>query len=181
MTVDLVTALTGPIDGPDDAAPLRTGWVTSVSPLEVDLGAGRTTRPVTSAVATSAGQKVVLGRMARGYVVLATTGGAPAWTAPTLGNSWQDFLSGVAPVAYRRVGDVVELRGAIKSGTLATTVFTLPVGFRPTAGNHLFAVVAGPGGARLDVSSDGTVVVRHYYSSGTNALVSLAGVRFAVA
>ncbi len=145
----------------------------------VDLGDKTVTAYTAQAVAAGSAVRLLVG--AGVCEVQAAVVAAPTWTAPTLGNGWVNFLSGVAPVAYRRVGDVVELRGAIRSGTLATTVFTLPVGFRPTAGNHLFAVVAGPGGARLDVSSDGTVVVRAYYSSGTSALVSLAGVRFAVA
>ena len=109
--------------------------------------------------------------------VVAVHDGSSAWTAPALTNGWLDCLAGVVPTAYRKVGDVVQLRGAVKSGTVAQPAFTLPVGFRP-AGIHIFYAVAQPGGARIDVGADGTVTVRSYISSGTNALVSLSGIRY---
>ena len=55
-----------------------------------------------------------------------------AWTAVTFENSWVDFGAGSRQVCqYRKVGDMVQLRETMKSGTLAATAFTLPVGFRP--------------------------------------------------
>lgn len=56
-----------------------------------------------------------------------------AWITPTLGNGWTQFN------AYTLVGYMkdalgfVHLRGAIKDGTLSTTVFTLPGGYRPAS------------------------------------------------
>lgn len=52
----------------------------------------------------------------------------PAWTPLTLANGWTAYDSGRVP-AYRKVGDVVSLRGTVKPGT-TTTIATLPVGFR---------------------------------------------------
>ncbi len=52
------------------------------------------------------------------------------WTAPTLAGTWAN-TAGVQAAQYRKVGDVVSLRGAVSGGT--GTIFTLPVGFRPPA------------------------------------------------
>ena len=103
-----------------------------------------------------------------------------AWATPTLTGSWVNHGAGVAPASYRRTGMHVELQGAIKSGTLAVTAFTLPVGFRPAA-IHVFSVSCESGTARLDVTTDGSVIVRSYSGSGSNALVSLSGIRFPLA
>lgn len=51
------------------------------------------------------------------------------WIAPTLTNGWVDAASG-EEVEYRRLNGVVIFKGRAALGT-GTTVFTLPVGFRP--------------------------------------------------
>lgn len=53
-----------------------------------------------------------------------------AWQFPTLINSWTD---GGAPttVAYRRINELVYLRGRLGGGTTGSSPFTLPAGFRP--------------------------------------------------
>lgn len=102
-----------------------------------------------------------------------------AWTAPTLAGSWVNFGDGNAPAGYRLNGDVVEMRGLIKSGS--GLIFTLPTGMRPTAGTARFVVPAGPGAAIVDARWDGPVSLVSYLASGTNAHVSLAGIRFPLA
>ena len=104
----------------------------------------------------------------------------PAWTNPTLQNGWVNFLAGTVPVGYRLVGDVVQVRGTIKSGTLAKAVFTLPSGFRPAAGSVYFVGLAGAGAARIDIEWTGAVTVRSYFSSGSNSMVSLSGISFSI-
>jgi hypothetical protein len=54
-----------------------------------------------------------------------------AWLTPTLVNSWTE-MSAIYPVRYRKdsLGKVT-LKGRITSGVTSTTVFTLPVGYRP--------------------------------------------------
>ena len=103
-----------------------------------------------------------------------------AWTAPTLGNSW--VTPGPIGAAYqvagfRKVGGEVEMRGLIGSGTTSTTIFTLPAGARPAL-REIFLCAANAGAAQLEVRPDGVVTVIAYIASGTNVLVSLAGVRF---
>ncbi len=46
-------------------------------------------------------------------------------------NAWVDFGGGNPNAAYRRIGNVVRMRGIIKTGTIGLAAFTLPLGFRP--------------------------------------------------
>ena len=93
------------------------------------------------------------------------------WIAPTLLNSWSNFGSGFQAARYRRVGTgQVEIQGLVTGGTgPASTVFTLPAGFRPPAA-LLFATIANNAIARLDVEADGDV---RWQAGGTNAFLSL--------
>jgi hypothetical protein len=59
--------------------------------------------------------------------------GDTSWTAPTLTNGWVDSATGGPAVGFRLIGTRVVMRGNVKSGTLNTSAFTLPVGYRPTA------------------------------------------------
>jgi len=52
------------------------------------------------------------------------------WTGVTFSNGWNN-MSGWSPVQYRKMGDMVYLRGNATGGTVGTVAFTLPVGFRP--------------------------------------------------
>lgn len=105
-----------------------------------------------------------------------------AFTAPTLTNSWVNYGTGNHRVAgYRRNPDgTIELRGLIKLGTagIAAPAFTLPVGYRPSQ-IEIFTGFSNTGHARIDVYEDGKVCVMSYTTGGSNAFVSLAGIRFA--
>jgi hypothetical protein len=59
-----------------------------------------------------------------------------AWVAPSFSNGWAN-AAGVQAVQYRRVGDEVQLRGVMASGTVGAAAFTLPAGFRPPATLYL--------------------------------------------
>ena len=97
------------------------------------------------------------------------------WTAPTLAGSWVRYGDGALGPAYRRVGDEVHVRGVVKSGS--GTILTLPVGYRPV-GICIYTVTAAAGVARIQVGTDGAVTVALYAAGGSNALVSLDGIRF---
>lgn len=64
-----------------------------------------------------------------------TTLTAPsAWTALPFAAPWTNFGSGYANGEYRKIGDIVYIRGFITPGTSApasSLAFTLPTGFRP--------------------------------------------------
>jgi hypothetical protein len=122
-----------------------------------------------------------------------------AWTSATYQNSWVDYGGGYIGAQYRKVGDEVQLRGLVKNGTTPNAIFTLPAGFWPPYTMILTVVSAfhssvGTGAAsagtahthqitaideiatRLTISAaNGTVAPT---SAGTNAWMSLDGVRF---
>ena len=96
-----------------------------------------------------------------------------AWTAVTFANSWVNYGGAYQEIEYRKVGDMGEVRGTMKNGTLSATAFTLPVGFRPPATVQFNGV--GTANA-IDITSAGIV----YPFGGTNTAVSLDGIRFSV-
>lgn len=101
------------------------------------------------------------------------------WIAPTLLNSWVNFDTSLYSAAgYRKVGDLVELRGLVKSGTIGLAVFNLPVGYRPTRSHHLpVAANDAYGTCRVNGSSGGApgdVVA----SAGSVSWFSLDNIRF---
>jgi len=83
-------------------------------------------------------------------------GGPTAWAGVTFQNSWTNYGSSYQNAQYRKLGDVVQARGAVKSGTVGTVIFTLPAGFRPPAKTVFPADLNGAYG-RLEVGTDGTV------------------------
>ena len=58
----------------------------------------------------------------------------PAWTAPTLINSWANLGGAFETAGYLKDGfGVVRLKGLITGGVTATNAFVLPAGYRPGA------------------------------------------------
>jgi hypothetical protein len=101
-----------------------------------------------------------------------------AWTAVTFQNSWANYGSGWQTAQYRKIGDIVYLRGLIAGGASATTAFTLPVGFRPPS-SLLFAVDKETlTHGRLDVLSSGNVAPS--WLAGSSAYFGLDGIQFSV-
>ena len=96
------------------------------------------------------------------------------WTALPLTNGWVAVDATHIP-QYRKVGDVVELRGAAKLGNVALSIGTLPVGFRPFQTDETFAVFSNAATVGLSVSATGSLTV---WAPGTNAYVYLSGVKF---
>lgn len=96
-----------------------------------------------------------------------------AWTAPTLLNSWVNVGAPQQVAQYRKVGDMVQLRGSVKNGTATsgTTIYTLPTGFRPPT-QHIFVTLDGANAAgRFDVDTSGNVLIQ----VGSNAQFTLIG------
>lgn len=83
------------------------------------------------------------------------------WTAPTLINSWTNIGGGFRPAQYRKVGDIVYIRGVINGGVLGATAFVLPLGFRPLGdGGATPLHLPGGGGTYCDITvfADGSVI-----------------------
>lgn len=97
-----------------------------------------------------------------------------AWQAVTYQNSWVTYDVTYPPAGYYKDSlGVVHLRGMVKSGTINTSIFTLPVGYRP-AFRLLFVNISASALGRLDINTSGTVV----QVTGTNTWVSLEGIAF---
>jgi hypothetical protein len=104
----------------------------------------------------------------------------PDWTDVTYNGSWTDLAGGYEESSYRKIGDIVYLRGAAKHATAGTTgiIFTLPVGYRPTK-SRLWRVPAGAGGvADLEITSGGVVNINTYRLSGTAASIFFDSISF---
>jgi hypothetical protein len=94
---------------------------------------------------------------------------------PAFQNSWVNFNGGYQEAGFwRDPFGWVHLRGLIKSGSVNTPAFTLPPGFRPLL-TEIFPVLSNGAIGRVDVVTDGTVVV---VSPSSNVYVSLSSIRF---
>lgn len=95
--------------------------------------------------------------------------------APAFTNSWVNYGGAFATAAYLRDRQgFVHLRGTVKSGTAASSIFTLPAGYRPAA-DRLFPIAAALAVHYVTVASTGTVTP----SAGAgNAIVALDGIVF---
>jgi hypothetical protein len=118
------------------------------------------------------------------------------WRAPTLLNGWIDYDAGWHPAEYKRDNGIVYIQGLVKAGTIATTIFTLPAGYRPApiSNGLIFSGIVSAttsGGAstgtahthnipvpstRIDVLANGNVTLLN--SLASNSYVSLSGVSF---
>lgn len=95
--------------------------------------------------------------------------GEPAFT-----NSWVNFNALDNPASYwRDPFGIVHLRGLIKSGTLTTSAFTLPVGFRPLVQEN-FGTVSNSAFGYATVTNDGKVTPQ----AGSTTWFSLDGLTF---
>lgn len=91
------------------------------------------------------------------------------WIPVTFQNSWVNFGSTFQVCQFKRIQNRVYLRGLMKSGTINTTAFTLPVGYRPpadllwgTSSNALFGenrITAATGGFVPSVGNNGYVAI----------------------
>ena len=149
------------------------GIVQSVDPLEVRFAGDSTDTPVAvAAVRPWVGQKVMLAKLGAldGWVVSGSLSDT-SWTAVTFEGTWVNGGGVRQTMQYRRVGDRVEFRGQIKSGSSGTVAFTLPEGFRPPAEIPLTisSFSAGPVEGALVVEVDGSVLV--YVTTTSNVFV----------
>lgn len=102
--------------------------------------------------------------------------GEPGYT-----NSWTFYGAPYSKAAFfKDVLGWVHLTGVIKSGTVASSAFQLPPGYRPAAAPGPFAVFSGSANSigRVDVGTDGTVTPQ---SPSSNTSVSLEGITFQAA
>jgi hypothetical protein len=102
------------------------------------------------------------------------------WHAPVLAAGMTNYGGSYAPAGYRKVGDLVCLRGLVTIQSPATTnyaMFTLPAGYLP--GYVLVFTVSLSGAlARIDVDIDGRVIYNSGGTLGAGSYLNLDQVRF---
>ena len=82
----------------------------------------------------------------------------PTVSAPTLLNSWTNFGGGFMAAGYWKQNGTVCLRGMVHNGTTAVSViFTLPVGYRPSATLYFSGAASGAAATIYEVDTTGTV------------------------
>jgi hypothetical protein len=98
-----------------------------------------------------------------------------AVTAPTLLNSWANFGGGTSPAGFwKDPTGIVHLTGAVKSGTMGVSIFTLPAGYRPLSGQSYFPIVSNSTTGVCYVDPGGAVVP----TAGSSVSVCLDGISF---
>jgi len=126
------------------------------------------------------------------------SGGAAVWAplteaaglgnkhAVTFQNSWGNYGSGFPPATYwKDAMGIVHLEGLVSLGTINTTIFTLPAGYRPGvlsgSGALMFATTMSGGAAALvcdlRIDSNGNVG-QSGATAGQNAWVNLNNIHF---
>ena len=112
-----------------------------------------------------------------GNVVVSGTVEVEALITPTLLNSFTQHGAGFAPAAYYKdkMGRVL-LRGTVANVNNPTglVIFNLPVGYRPTSGRLIYNVNANGGSGRVDIMTNGDVLVM----TGSAGWINLDGIGF---
>ncbi len=100
------------------------------------------------------------------------------WQTPTLLNGWVYYGAPYNPPAFFiDKNGIVHLRGLVRTGTMGTSIFTLPAGYRPANRELLVVMTNSNVAGRCDVLADGNVVPL----AGSNVWFSLDGISFRAA
>lgn len=98
----------------------------------------------------------------------------PNWIAPTLLNSWANYGGGYETVGYYKDEfGMVHFKGVLKTGTIPTTAFILPIGYRPPALKLVIPAVSNTL-STIEILANGEVKV----TSGTNTFIAIDGISF---
>jgi hypothetical protein len=125
----------------------------------------------TIVLAASGGAAPYAPRMVVEDITTATMDGlATPWTAVTFQNGWANKGSPEQPCQYRKIGDIVYLRGMMTRNPVpfATAAFNLPVGFRPPALVRPTPIV-GNASYTLTLSRADITIQGDYLASAGNA------------
>lgn len=96
------------------------------------------------------------------------------WIAPSFLNGWINYGAGYGEAKYYKdPHGRVYLMGLIKSGTLFTSAFQLPVGYRPLA-DKLYVVMTNDTWGQIRINSNGNVFMQNV----SNIYVSLDQLHF---
>lgn len=134
-------------------------------------GSGITCHDIASSLGTVIGKSII----GSGNTYVADDGGSQTTGAgfyignagrPAFQNSWSNFGSTTTTLRfYKDMSGFVHIEGYVTGGTLSSVVFTLPVGYRPSA------FVANPPGT-VQVNAAGQVFSTHTSNTQVNMAVS---------
>ncbi|MHC4640116.1 MAG: hypothetical protein ACYS32_00625 [Planctomycetota bacterium] len=100
------------------------------------------------------------------------------WTLPYFLNGWENYGGDYQVIGYHKdFTDTVHIRGVCKSGTLAETIFILPVKYRPA--QHIMFPVATDNDSTGHVTVHKTGEVKATSGCST-VMTSLSGISFKV-
>jgi hypothetical protein len=103
------------------------------------------------------------------------TSTALTWQTVTYTGTWVDSATGPQPTRYKRnIDNTVTLQMAIKGGTIGTSAFTLPAGYRPPTALTLAGIDGSNALSRIDISAAGVVTPQ----TGNPAINILANLRY---
>lgn len=104
-----------------------------------------------------------------GWHYIGTTG-EPAWQ-----NSWHNYGSTWETTAYRKVNNIVYLKGLLAGGTGAAgqVFFTLPAGYRPDSDKHI-VITSNASWAIINVFADGRVACNTNCSGNWLSLANIS-------
>jgi hypothetical protein len=101
---------------------------------------------------------------------------------PAFENGWVNYGGGYASAAfYKDSLGVVHLKGLVKSGTVGTSIFQLPAGYRP-AEALIFGSTSSAAHGEIGIEADCFFVCTAYQyvnaRAGNNTYLSLDGITF---
>lgn len=88
---------------------------------------------------------------------------------PAFQNGWVNYGGGWDVLSFRKISNIVHIKGVVKSGTVGQIIFTLPEGYRPDQ-NRIKSAVSATGECRVDVYSSGAFVIN---TGGSNVFTSI--------
>lgn len=132
------------------------------------------TRPTTKTIISTTGWGIpITDEVNRLTTDLASTK-PTVWTAVTFTNGWANFGGGYQTAQYRKIGDMVYVRGTISGGAVATSPFTLPAGFRPPAVMQFPAAIFAGSRTLIVIQINSAGVVTIYDNTGNVDLNTIA-------
>jgi hypothetical protein len=181
---------------------LRVGVVTATNPLSVALGGSTTAYTNIRALGAShlnVGDQVTALARDKDLIILARTddgglvhyvGDASDPIAPSFASTWLNYDTNSAlpstpatlagrgrSVGFYRAGGRVWLTGVAKSGTNGTSIFSLPVGFRPPFDTGDMIALSNSSTALITPMADGRVIATNLAGNVT-VYVELFGLSF---
>lgn len=99
----------------------------------------------------------------------------PAWTDLSLTAAWVAYAGGggyYGGLRYRKVGDMINLQGMVKSGAAGSQIAVLPVGWRPQY-SVITACEANAAGTLAMVLIDNVGIITYRSGAGAPAYLNL--------